>query len=399
MGTGPFIALLNPAMALVLSSAFFALWLIQRHQAYLLGIAIAYAAAVVGFLLQYFTLPIVSFTTGRFISCIAFTFAVLCLAITILRHYRRPLPYLAFGALTVGGLSAFSWFLFVQPDITWRVYIMNFMLGGIALLVAAELWKIRRHGPIQMALFVFSLLSAASFLLRTWIIMRLHGPFTSFESVLGSSYWTTTQLAHVTLSLLIALSLFANCAMEMMGRLRVESHTDPLSQLLNRRGFETKGGQLLDRCAAANLPVALILADLDHFKSINDRHGHAAGDRVIVDFAAKLRSAAGSRGVAGRIGGEEFAVLLPLADLGAARLFAEAVRTLFSTSRVDGLGNTKITASFGVAARSGQEDLASMIGRADDALYQAKQSGRDGVRLSFLRASVPLVEPGSVAFS
>jgi diguanylate cyclase (GGDEF)-like protein len=408
LGNGLYIALLNPAIALVLAAAFFTLWLVQPKQARLIGhrdnpnagstplsdtlaiLATAYAASAVGFVLQYFALPLAGLEASRFLSCLYFTVAVLCLAIAILKRYGRHVPYLSFGVLAGGGIVAMSWFLFVQPSLTWRIYAINFAFGGIVLLVAAELRKVRSEGPIQMAMFVLSLLSACNFFLRTLVAVRLHGEFTSYESFFSSTYWTTAQLSHATLSLLIALCLFAALSLEMMGVLKLESHTDPLSQLLNRRGFEERAAQLLDRCSNAKLPAALVLADLDHFKAVNDVHGHAAGDRVIMDFADKLRTAAGSRGVAGRIGGEEFAVLLPLTDLGAARLFAEAVRTLFSTDRVEGLAGSRLTASFGVAARSGEEGLAPLLRRADEALYQAKQSGRDSVRLSYQRPECPI---------
>jgi diguanylate cyclase (GGDEF)-like protein len=177
-----------------------------------------------------------------------------------------------------------------------------------------------------------------------------------------------------------------------MKALKTETHTDPLSGLLNRRGFEERALLVLQHCAAAKVPVALVLADLDHFKALNDRYGHAAGDQVIADFAAKLRAAAGARAVAGRIGGEEFAVLLSLSDLATARLFAEAVRTHYSAGSVDGLPpGTRVTASFGVAARTGEEGLEPLMRRADEALYKAKKNGRDSVRLSYERAETVFI--------
>ena len=230
------------------------------------------------------------------------------------------------------------------------------------------------------------------FFVRTLVVVIAHGTFTSYDGFYGSSYWTTALLSHALLSLLIALCLFSAAALDVMKALKTETYTDPLSGLLNRRGFEERGMLLLRHCASARFPVALVLADLDHFKALNDVHGHAAGDRVIADFAAKLRSAAGARGVAGRVGGEEFAVLLPLSDLAAARLFAEAVRTLYSAGHVDGLpAGTKVTASFGVAARSGDEALEPLMRRADDALYKAKRNGRDSVRLSYERPETAFV--------
>ncbi|MGT2464951.1 GGDEF domain-containing protein [Mesorhizobium atlanticum] len=102
----------------------------------------------------------------------------------------------------------------------------------------------------------------------------------------------------------------------------------------------------------------MALADLDHFKALNDQHGHEAGDRVIADFAAKLRSATGARGAAGRIGGEEFAVLLPLSDLASARLFAEAIRAFYSRRhdrrpRAAGTRSPRASASPPAPARKG----------------------------------------------
>jgi diguanylate cyclase (GGDEF)-like protein len=175
-----------------------------------------------------------------------------------------------------------------------------------------------------------------------------------------------------------------------MHKLHSDSLTDSLSGLLNRRGFEAKASALLDTCVRTKLPVALIVADLDRFKALNDRHGHAAGDRVIAEFAMCLRTAAGTRAIAGRLGGEEFAVLLPMADPAAARLFAEAVRTVFSGEAINGLPQeVRVTASFGIAARSGRESLAELTCRADEALYHVKRDGRDGVRVSYQRAPEP----------
>ena len=231
--------------------------------------------------------------------------------------------------------------------------------------------------------------------MRTLVVVIAHGPFTSYDGFYGSSYWTTALLSHALLSLLIALCLFTAAALDVMKALKTETHTDPLSGLLNRRGFEERAALLLQHCAAARFPVALVLADLDHFKALNDVHGHAAGDRVIADFAAKLRAATGARGAAGRIGGEEFAVLLPLSDLAAARLFAEAVRTLYSAGSVDGLpAGTRVTASFGVAARSGEEGA----GAADAPCRRGALQGQEEwprQRAPLLRTAGNDVRPGA----
>ncbi|MFD2056520.1 GGDEF domain-containing protein [Mesorhizobium calcicola] len=391
MDTGLLIALLNPTIALALCAAFLVLWSYQRHRPYLAVLAISYSLSAGGFLLQYFTLPI-GMPLTKVASNICFSVAGCCLSSAIIHRHGRKVPYVGIGVLAGGGLASLCWFLFVTPDLTWRILAMNFAFGGLSLLVAAELRPVRRNGPTEKILFVLSLLSGLNFFVRTLVVVIAHGPFTSYDGFYDSSYWMTALLSHALLSLLIALCLFSAAALDVMRALKTETYTDPLSGLLNRRGFEERGMLLLRHCATARFPVALVLADLDHFKALNDVHGHAAGDRVIADFASKLRLAAGTRGVAGRIGGEEFAVLLPLSDLAAARLFAEAVRTVYSAGHVDGLpAGTKVTASFGVAARSGDEALEPLMRRADDALYKAKRNGRDSVRLSYERPETVFV--------
>ncbi|TIM20324.1 MAG: GGDEF domain-containing protein, partial [Mesorhizobium sp.] len=114
-----------------------------------------------------------------------------------------------------------------------------------------------------------------------------------------------------------------------------------------------------------------------------DSFGHASGDRVIETFAGFLREAAAAHHVAGRIGGEEFAIILPGTNLAAARLFAEGTRSAFGGLPIDGLpADSRCTASFGVAELHPSEDFADLMRRADQALYQAKNAGRDCVRVS-----------------
>ena len=155
------------------------------------------------------------------------------------------------------------------------------------------------------------------------------------------------------------------------------------SGLLNRGGFEARAAEVLRDTGRQGSQVALVISDLDHFKSINDNFGHAAGDKVIVTFASFLRSAMADHHVAGRIGGEEFAILLPGTNLVAARLFAEGARTAFSSLAVEGLPEGKrVTASFGVAEGAAGEGVAELLARADKALYTAKNSGRDCVKIA-----------------
>lgn len=378
-------ALLNPAIALMLGAAFAILWLYQRASRYLAALATGYLLSAVGFLLQYFVLPI-GFYPTKLVSNVAFVAGTACVALAVSARYTARPPYIAVGILSAIGLSTLIWFLFVDPNLSWRIYAMNFSLGGITLFATAQMYRMPGRGPLETALVVLAFIVGMNFIARTFVVLSLQdGPLT-YENLYQSAYWMSAVLSHALLSLMLALVLLAGAGLDVVSGLKTDSHTDPLSRLLNRRGFEERAARLLDRCGKAGLPVSLILADLDYFKSVNDVHGHQAGDRVIADFARRLQAAAGNRALAARLGGEEFAILLPVADLAAARLCAEAIRTGFAAADVDGLPSGKrVTASFGIAARSSGESLEPLMRRADDALYKAKRSGRDSVRLSYER--------------
>lgn len=386
MGSGLFIALLNPTIALVLAAAFAALWLSlrQRHLAFL---AAGYSLSAVGFVLQSFTFPI-GFILTRSLAGAIFALAVSLVGTGVLMRFGRSRHVVAIAVLAGIGFAAQMWFMFIEPDINRRLLSLNFGFGAICLVIALDLRPRGSGTPADYFMFALALLAAVNFIVRPPLLLALYGPISS-EEFYDSVYWRSALLSHALLALLISLCVFAAAALDMVSGLREVSQTDPLSGLLNRRGFDLAAQRLLDQCEETGRPVTLVLADLDHFKSINDRYGHAVGDRVIATFASKLHAAAsGARGVAGRIGGEEFAVLLPWADLGGARLLAEAVRVLFSSGDMKGFpSGLRMTASFGVSARSGNEALADLMQRADEALYKAKQNGRNSVRISYERNS------------
>jgi diguanylate cyclase (GGDEF)-like protein len=149
------------------------------------------------------------------------------------------------------------------------------------------------------------------------------------------------------------------------------ARTDPLTGVLNRRGFEEALDAERRRAARTGRPLSVIVCDLDHFKRVNDDHGHAAGDRALQHLAAVLRAEAREVDVIARLGGEEFAVLLPETPPPAAHGAAERMRrALRSAPTVDAI---ELTASFGVGDATAVDGLA----RADAAMYAAKAAGRD----------------------
>ncbi|MDW6021681.1 GGDEF domain-containing protein [Mesorhizobium sp. BAC0120] len=382
MENGLYIALLNPSISLVLATAFFALWLYQRRHRHVAVLALGYAAAAGGFLLQYFILP-PGFNATKVASNVLFFTTTLCIASAIISRCGRRVPILAFGVLTAGGLGAFCWFMFVDPDLPWRIYSINFALGAMCLVAGAELRAIQGRTAIHRVLLGLALAAGLNFFVRPLLCMYVDGPYETYEGFYRSIYWTTVLLTHAILSIAIALTLIASIALDLIAELRSESETDPLSGLLNRRGFMERTSKILADVERRGVPVSLVICDLDHFKQVNDDLGHVAGDLVISGFAGFLREATAAEHAAGRIGGEEFAIILPGADLTAARLFAEGTRAAFAMLAVEGLPESRrFSASFGVAELIQGEGVAELLARADAALYLAKREGRNCVRVA-----------------
>lgn len=161
-------------------------------------------------------------------------------------------------------------------------------------------------------------------------------------------------------------------------RINQLSRLDSLTGLANRREFDYRLADEVARCQRRPRPLSLIFCDIDHFKAVNDTHGHAAGDAVLAGLADVLRAGVRETDLAARIGGEEFAVVVAEGPLDAARALAERLRSALAAQIMDPIG-AAVTASFGVAERRSGESAVELLARADAALYAAKRSGRNRV--------------------
>jgi diguanylate cyclase (GGDEF)-like protein len=171
---------------------------------------------------------------------------------------------------------------------------------------------------------------------------------------------------------------------------RTAASTDALTGIANRRGFLDEAERLVRRQAWKNQPVTVLMFDLDHFKSINDRFGHALGDETLRLFARTAIVTLRSTDVIGRLGGEEFCAILP-GDLNVAATAAERVRSAFEAAGREVAG-LSVGATVSIGAATAYElpcDLLALLVRADAALYRAKQSGRNR-----LEADEDSVAPG-----
>lgn len=185
------------------------------------------------------------------------------------------------------------------------------------------------------------------------------------------------ELGEVTGAVSAIRDISARKAME--GELSRAATTDPLTGLLNRRAFDAT----LDGLLQQGKPACIAIVDLDHFKRVNDRWGHEAGDRVLTAFAEIVRATLRNQDIVARLGGEEFGIILPGADIERARFVCERVRDLVARASfpVDG-AVLRVTISIGLAPAGPGATRSAVLRLADEALYRAKADGRDRLRLA-----------------
>lgn len=185
------------------------------------------------------------------------------------------------------------------------------------------------------------------------------------------------DLPLVTAAACVACLAYGNALRHSESAQRKAAVLDPLTGLLNRTHLEDRFDEIREVAVARGLPLALVALDLDHFKQVNDQHGHARGDAVLVDTAYALRAALRDFELLYRMGGEEFVVFLPGTDFDAAQRTAEQLRQAVRLAQPGGL---EVTVSIGVAVAAGSRiNLIEQLDAADAALYEAKRGGRNRV--------------------
>lgn len=295
--------------------------------------------------------------------------------IGLARHYRLSPPWRSMAAFAIGALLLNIAILDMPRSSALRNVLYQLPYFIVHLMGVITILRFPRRQALDNALVSLFALSAVQFMLKPVLAVTMGNGATA-EAYIGTTYAAVSQSVGSMLLIATGLLLLLIILRDVLAEMTARSETDTLSGLLNRRGFEARAEQLM-----AGGPCAVVVADLDHFKSINDTFGHATGDGVIVAFARVMAQHSAATTILGRMGGEEFVALLPQADAERAELYAETVRLSFARLDLDAIGNRRLSASLGVAVREADESLADLLRRADTALYEAKKAGRNRVRL------------------
>jgi diguanylate cyclase (GGDEF)-like protein len=239
----------------------------------------------------------------------------------------------------------------------------------LAILILKASFSSRRYRKMLAVVWASQALSGISF--GIFVIFRRPSSFQ--DDIVGIWMGSVALIGFITAIVILAKMLMDRSE----ERLQALVRTDPLTGVLNRRGFAEAYERLHD--AASSPALALLIFDLDHFKLVNDEHGHQAGDQVLLEFSALCRSLLPQRAAFGRTGGEEFAAVLAISEPRDAALFGETVRLALAERVIaTGAHSLSVTTSVGIAVSPfSQAGLEQLMSDADTALYTSKSQGRN----------------------
>lgn len=283
--------------------------------------------------------------------------------------------------------AGLAWFALVQPSWPWRTMAISLPL---AVLAGQAAWLLLRQEssyarPLYRVTATAVLLFSAMLMTRALVVAPLPPDADLFTvNPWQTGYFLTGVVVEVVLNMAFAMMNSSRLAAELrevQAELARLAATDALTGALNRRSFFQGGAREVDRARRYGHCLAALMLDLDGFKRVNDTHGHACGDRLLADLAQRCRDQLRASDLLGRVGGDEFAVLLPETDLKGAGLVAERLRQAAEEWQpLPDHGPAEVSLSLGITLlHPADEGLEDFLERADLALYEAKQSGRNRV--------------------
>jgi diguanylate cyclase (GGDEF)-like protein len=289
---------------------------------------------------------------------------------------RRPELALALVGVAIWVLACRLPVFAVSAEL--RALVGAGIVAGYAWLAAFEFWRGRAEALVSRWPAIFMLFAyGALFLLRTPLGMP---HLTASQATVLSGWPELVSMEGLLFTISLAFILLAMAKERTEYNHRTAAQTDQLTGIANRRGFL----ELAMTPPPGSQSTAVLLFDLDHFKLINDRYGHAIGDRTLQMFADIAKHHVGTGGIVGRWGGDEFVAVLHGANAGQAAAMAEQIQTTFAASSTDIDGRpVKATVSTGmVTSENDAFEIPTLLARADQALYRAKEGGRNRLEVA-----------------
>lgn len=364
-----------------LSVIFFIAWKTQGRKPYALSWSIAFMAATLQWIIS---LSASDFRSAEVHWLLVNALALVLITLSIRGHSQRTnFAYLPnnLWPYTSAVFAVIVWTTVIDPHVGWRTALVP-AYACITLFLSAVM--IIRHreksraaewaAAVSMVLFATTQGIAAGMAL-----LQGAGGDETYRSLYLHYNYITLPAGYITTSMFIIFMLASDLS-EQMKEIAIR---DELTGLLNRRGFKESGRRAFSHARRNGTPLAVIMTDIDRFKYINDKYGHAAGDAALVHFSRLLEESRRGEDIVARVGGEEFALLLPGTELRDAMALADQLCDHVGATPMDMTSvGLPMTSSFGVASISVDDrTLDDMVRRADRALYRSKRAGRNQVDL------------------
>lgn len=381
------VGLINPGMSLIFAAGGFALWLRDRSLIYVLGYVTAAVLIGFSFAINHYSQDPGQRAVQMLVAGLSIT-AVISLVWSMCHRLGQstPLKLWIAGALLTVGLVFFA-----DPgrDVSASLLAVNIYCGVVMVMGAQIMAQAHSKQLVDRLLVWIFAIVAAQFFIRPIMIVMMGGAMSTAE-YRGSAGHAVLVVTAAMFTLVLTAVILAATVSDQIKAVKQSIRKDELSGLLRRSAFEEEARAVIAKAQADNRKLSMVIADIDHFKQVNDRWGHPAGDAVIRRFGQIMAGTIRPVDLAGRIGGEEFCIIIADCAGQAAGTVAERLRRALMAQSLEEIGaDCTLSASFGVAELRADDGYSDIYTRADDALYRAKKDGRNRVEVDGHEAEAP----------
>ena len=371
------VGLINPGMSLIFAAGGFALWLRDRSLIYVLGYVLSAVLIGFSFAINHYTQDPGQRGVQMLVAALSIT-AVISLVWSMCHRLGQRTPLLLWLA---GGLCTVVLVFFADHgrDVSASLLAVN-CYCGVVMVMGAQIMAMAGSRQLvdRLLVWIFAIV-AVQFFVRPITIIMLSDTMSTAE-YRGSAGHAVLVVTAAMFTLVLTAAILAATISDQIRAVRHSARTDEMSGLLRRSAFEEEARSCIVKARAENRTVSLVVADIDHFKQVNDQWGHPTGDAAIRSFGGIISGAIRPGDLAGRIGGEEFCIVAWNCPGSAAGNLAERLRGALVAQAMEGMdADSMLTASFGVAELRDGESYDAIYTRADAALYRAKKQGRNRV--------------------
>ncbi|CAN7442013.1 MULTISPECIES: GGDEF domain-containing protein [Brucella] len=365
-----------PLLIILFAATMSGVWMLDTRRRHMLFFGLGFATFAAGLLLQVLQL-LPGLNAAVFTATALYLLAGLFFCEAVMLRLDKQFSPFAGASISVLTLAVIGYLAQVGADYKYMAVASNFGLGAMIATLCLQSRALMQGKWIERTLHGFLTILAAHFFLRSILTVKMLSGISTTEQLIRSQYWTLVTISVSFIGVLLGLVILVVATADVINELQAERDSDPLTGALNRRGLERAAKRSL--MAAEKNRLAVIIADIDHFKAINDEFGHSIGDQVLVEFSSLLRSASEKGAIVGRVGGEEFVLIVKggaeQCEIFANRLCSHVARYSFSM-----LPNGRsVTSSFGLAVIRDHETVWDAAARADLALLRVKRRGRNRV--------------------